>query len=145
MLQLDSVSAHKAKKTQEWCKVNLSDITSSEEWPTYWPDLNPMDYSWVCDGSILVLPIISPLGNYLICDVPPLEDTSLEVSARARGVGLSVVPARISSQSSQHCWISRLPHASALIQRDFGYVLVIQHTKQLPQIVKVDLVWQLRV
>ncbi|GFW94791.1 uncharacterized protein TNCV_4248311 [Trichonephila clavipes] len=39
--------------------------------------------------------------------------------------------------------ISPLPHASALIQRDFGRVLGIQQTKQLPHVAKVDLVWQL--
>ncbi|GFT03431.1 uncharacterized protein TNCV_2985921 [Trichonephila clavipes] len=51
--------------------------------------------------------------------------------------------ARISNQSSHHCWRSPLPHASALIQRDFGCVLGVQQTKQLPHIVKVDLVGQL--
>ncbi|GFY09055.1 hypothetical protein TNCV_4662461 [Trichonephila clavipes] len=56
-----------------------------------------------------------------------------------------VVPARISSQSSRHCWRSPLPHASALIQRDFGSVLGVQQTKQLPHVAKVDLVWQLGV
>ncbi|GFV73189.1 hypothetical protein TNCV_2374611 [Trichonephila clavipes] len=56
-----------------------------------------------------------------------------------------VVPARISSQSSRHCWRSPLPHASALIQRDFGCVLGVQQTKQLPHVAKVDLVWQLGV
>ncbi|GFY03287.1 hypothetical protein TNCV_1172461 [Trichonephila clavipes] len=56
-----------------------------------------------------------------------------------------VVPAKISSQSSRHCWRSPLPHASALIQRDFGCVLGVQQTKQLPNVTKVDLVWQLGV
>ncbi|GFU65460.1 hypothetical protein TNCV_633831 [Trichonephila clavipes] len=50
-----------------------------------------------------------------------------------------VIPARISSQSSLHCWRSPLPHASALIQRDFGCVLGVQQTKQLPHLAKVDL------
>ncbi|GFX78085.1 hypothetical protein TNCV_972391 [Trichonephila clavipes] len=54
-----------------------------------------------------------------------------------------VVSARISSQSSRHCWRSLLPHASALIQRDFGCVLGVQQTKQLPHVAKVHLVWQL--
>ncbi|GFV40689.1 hypothetical protein TNCV_3510191 [Trichonephila clavipes] len=57
----------------------------------------------------------------------------------------NVAPPRISSQSSRHCWRSRLPHASALIQRDFGCVLRVQQTKQLPHVAKVDLVWQLGV
>ncbi|GFU58911.1 hypothetical protein TNCV_2798621 [Trichonephila clavipes] len=53
-----------------------------------------------------------------------------------------VVPARI---SSHHCRRSTLPHASALIQRDFGCVLGVQQTKQLPHVAKVDLVGQLGV
>ncbi|GFT31990.1 DUF4817 domain-containing protein [Trichonephila clavipes] len=53
----------------------------------------------------------------------------------------SLVPARISSQSSHHCW--RSPHASALIQRDFGCVLRVQQTKHIPLFANVDLVWQL--
>ncbi|GFW85667.1 hypothetical protein TNCV_853171 [Trichonephila clavipes] len=53
---------------------------------------------------------------------------------------LSVVPARISSQSSRHCWRSPLPHASPLIQRDFGCDLGVQQTKQLPRVAKVKLV-----
>ncbi|GFY27451.1 hypothetical protein TNCV_2070711 [Trichonephila clavipes] len=57
----------------------------------------------------------------------------------------NVVPTRISSQSSRHCWKSPLPHVSALIQRDFGYVLGVQQTKQLPHVAKVDLVSQLGV
>ncbi|GFT38952.1 hypothetical protein TNCV_388171 [Trichonephila clavipes] len=51
----------------------------------------------------------------------------------------SVAPARISSQTSRHCWRSPLPHASELIQRYFGCVLGIQQTKQLPQFPK--LIW----
>ncbi|GFU97287.1 kinesin light chain [Trichonephila clavipes] len=55
----------------------------------------------------------------------------------------SVVPARISNQSSRHCWRSPLPHTLTLIQRDFGCVLGVQQTKQLPHVAKVDLVSQL--
>ncbi|GFS58662.1 hypothetical protein TNCV_4518201 [Trichonephila clavipes] len=54
-----------------------------------------------------------------------------------------MVPARISSQSSRHCWRSPLPHASSLIQRDVGCVLGVQQTKQLPYVAKVNLVWHL--
>ncbi|GFT22497.1 uncharacterized protein TNCV_3274581 [Trichonephila clavipes] len=54
---------------------------------------------------------------------------------------IGVVLARISSQSSLHCWRSPLPHASALIQRDIRSVLGVQQTKQLPHVAKVDLVW----
>ncbi|GFX77875.1 histone-lysine N-methyltransferase SETMAR [Trichonephila clavipes] len=53
--------------------------------------------------------------------------------------GCGVVPARISSQSSRQCWRSPLPHALALIQRDFGCVLGVQQTKQLQHVAKVDL------
>ncbi|GFX01500.1 hypothetical protein TNCV_1864731 [Trichonephila clavipes] len=49
------------------------------------------------------------------------------------------VPARISSQSSHHCWRSPLPHTPALIQRDFGCVPGVQQTKQLPHVAKVGL------
>ncbi|GFU76174.1 uncharacterized protein TNCV_1081231 [Trichonephila clavipes] len=51
-----------------------------------------------------------------------------------------MVSSRINSQSSRHCWKSSLPHASSLIQRDFGCVLGVQQTKQLPHVAKVDLV-----
>ncbi|GFY20095.1 hypothetical protein TNCV_2147881 [Trichonephila clavipes] len=53
------------------------------------------------------------------------------------------VRGHISSQSSRHCWRSSLPHASALIQRDFRCVLGVQQTKKLPHVAKIDLVWQL--
>ncbi|GFU73440.1 hypothetical protein TNCV_3052241 [Trichonephila clavipes] len=52
-------------------------------------------------------------------------------------------PARICSRSSRHCWRSQLPHASELIQREFGCVLGVQQTKQLPHVAKGDLMWQL--
>lgn len=42
--QQDSAPAHKAKRTQAWCKENLPDFISSEEWPASSPDLNPLDY-----------------------------------------------------------------------------------------------------
>ncbi|GFV95172.1 hypothetical protein TNCV_1292901 [Trichonephila clavipes] len=45
------------------------------------------------------------------------------------------------TQGSRHCWRSPLPPASVLIQRDFGCVLGVQLTKQLPHVAKVDLVW----
>ncbi|GFU76258.1 hypothetical protein TNCV_527381 [Trichonephila clavipes] len=54
-----------------------------------------------------------------------------------------VVPARISSQSSRHRWRSPLPHASALIQRDFRCVFVVQQTTQLLLVATFDQVWQL--
>ncbi|GFW42793.1 hypothetical protein TNCV_473831 [Trichonephila clavipes] len=57
----------------------------------------------------------------------------------------SVAPARISSQSSRHCWRSPLPHASALVQRDFRCVLGVQQTKQIPHVARVNLLRQLGV
>lgn len=43
--QQDSAPSHKAKKTQEWCKRHFPDFITSQEWPPYSPDLNPLDYS----------------------------------------------------------------------------------------------------
>ena len=43
--QQDSAPAHRAKKTQEWCRTHFPDFITSQEWPPYSPDLNPMDYS----------------------------------------------------------------------------------------------------
>ncbi|GFS90946.1 hypothetical protein TNCV_4192701 [Trichonephila clavipes] len=51
------------------------------------------------------------------------------------------LPESVTTQSSRHCWRSPLPHASALIQRDFGCVLGLQKTKQLLHVAKVDMVW----
>ena len=31
--------------TQDWIKDNFPNFISSQEWPPYSPDLNPMDYS----------------------------------------------------------------------------------------------------
>lgn len=43
--QLHSAPAHKAKTTQAWCRDNFPCFISSAEWPSYSPDLNPLDYS----------------------------------------------------------------------------------------------------
>ena len=43
--QQDSAPAHKARITQDWIKDNVPDFISSQEWPPYSPDLNPLDYS----------------------------------------------------------------------------------------------------
>ncbi|GFU88230.1 hypothetical protein TNCV_846231 [Trichonephila clavipes] len=48
------------------------------------------------------------------------------------------LPESVTTQISRHCWRSQLPHASALIQRDFGCVLGVQQTKKLPHVAKVD-------
>ena len=42
--QQDSAPAHKAETTQNWCRKNLPDFISSQEWPPSSPDLNPLDY-----------------------------------------------------------------------------------------------------
>ncbi|KAK6056299.1 hypothetical protein COOONC_06193 [Cooperia oncophora] len=41
----DSAPAHKAKVVQAWCKSELPDFISAEEWPASSPDLNPLDYN----------------------------------------------------------------------------------------------------
>lgn len=43
--QQDSAPSHRAKMTQQWCKGHFPNFITSEEWPPYSPDLNPMDYS----------------------------------------------------------------------------------------------------
>lgn len=45
IFQQDSAPAHRAKKTQEFCNENFPDFLTSNEWPPYSPDLNPLDYS----------------------------------------------------------------------------------------------------
>ncbi|GFW96767.1 uncharacterized protein TNCV_2848231 [Trichonephila clavipes] len=71
---------------------------------------------------------------------PPFVDVPALTICNRNGLLRRAVPARISSQSSRHCWRSPLPYTSALIQRDFGCVLEVQQTKQLPHVAKVDLV-----
>ncbi|CAJ0950349.1 unnamed protein product, partial [Mesorhabditis belari] len=46
----DDAPAHKAKKTQEWCRNNLPDFIRANEWPANSPDLNVMDF---CVWAIL--------------------------------------------------------------------------------------------
>uniref|UniRef100_A0A7I4XUD7 DDE_3 domain-containing protein n=1 Tax=Haemonchus contortus TaxID=6289 RepID=A0A7I4XUD7_HAECO len=41
----DSAPAHKAKVVQAWCKSELPDFISAEEWPASSPDLNPLDHN----------------------------------------------------------------------------------------------------
>ena len=45
VFQQDSAPAHRAKLTQNFCKVNLPGFISSQERPPYSPDLNPLDYA----------------------------------------------------------------------------------------------------
>ncbi|QQP39381.1 Uncharacterized protein FKW44_020252 [Caligus rogercresseyi] len=42
--QQDSTPAHKAKKTQDWCKGKLRDFWSWQMWPPSSQDLAPLDY-----------------------------------------------------------------------------------------------------
>jgi len=42
--QQDSAPAHKAKRTQQWCKKNFQDFWPWSKWPPSSPDLNPLDY-----------------------------------------------------------------------------------------------------
>ncbi|GFW32866.1 hypothetical protein TNCV_1774331 [Trichonephila clavipes] len=83
---------------------------------------------------------VCPRVNQLPSKETLISTTETSVAA---SLLVSVVPTRISSHSSRHCWRSPLSQASTLIQRDFGCVLEVQQTKQLPHVVKVDLVWQL--
>ncbi|XGW03855.1 hypothetical protein V3C99_015196, partial [Haemonchus contortus] len=43
--QQDSAPSHKAKIVQAWCKSELPDFISAEEWPASSPDLKPPDYN----------------------------------------------------------------------------------------------------
>ena len=52
--QQDSAPAHKARISVDFCRENLPDFISPQEWPAASPDLNPMDYSmWgILEGQI---------------------------------------------------------------------------------------------
>ena len=52
--QQDGARAHTAITTQNWCRQNLPDFISKEEWPAYSPDLNPLDcFVWgVLEGKV---------------------------------------------------------------------------------------------
>lgn len=43
--QQDSAPAHKARATQDFLRTRIPRLISSQEWPPYSPDLNPMDFS----------------------------------------------------------------------------------------------------
>ena len=43
--QQDGAPAHTAKTVQEWCKREIPDFISKDDWPPCSPDLNPMDFS----------------------------------------------------------------------------------------------------
>ena len=45
IFQQDSAPAHKARDTQQWLQQHFPGFITSQEWPPYSPDLNPMDYS----------------------------------------------------------------------------------------------------
>ena len=42
--QQDGAPSHTANITQAWCKENLTDFLTKEEWPPSSPDCNPLDY-----------------------------------------------------------------------------------------------------
>ena len=42
--QQDSAPAHKARTNQQWQETNVPDFTSTSDWPSASPDLNPLDY-----------------------------------------------------------------------------------------------------
>jgi hypothetical protein len=44
VIQQDSVPAHKAKTTQEWLRRNFLAFISAKNWPSWSPDLNPLDF-----------------------------------------------------------------------------------------------------
>ena len=45
IFQQDSAPAHKAREVQNWCQANFPGFITSQEWPPYSPDLNPLDFS----------------------------------------------------------------------------------------------------
>ncbi len=45
IFQQDSAPSHRAKTTQNWISTNFGDFITSQEWPPYSPDCNPLDYS----------------------------------------------------------------------------------------------------
>ena len=56
--QQDSAPAHRTKQTQAFCKDHFLDFISSADWPSYSPDLNPLDPSvWsVLEASVCSTP-----------------------------------------------------------------------------------------
>lgn len=45
VFQQDSAPSHRAKLTQTWCRDNLPAFINYQQWPSYSPDANPLDYS----------------------------------------------------------------------------------------------------
>jgi hypothetical protein len=44
VFQQDSAPAHKAKTTLEWLRSNILAFISTKNWPSWCPDLDPLDY-----------------------------------------------------------------------------------------------------
>ena len=42
--QQDSASSHKVRETQRFLQEKVPSFISSQQWPPYYPDLNPMDF-----------------------------------------------------------------------------------------------------
>ncbi|GFT54915.1 transposable element Tc3 transposase [Trichonephila clavipes] len=155
--------SHSARATIDLLKDTFGDRLISRFGPVNWPprscDLTPLDYFlWGYVKSLIYAETPQTLDHLednirrVIADIRPqmlekvIENwtSRLDYIRASRGSPMPeiifkiVVPARISSQSSRHCWRSPLSHALALIQRDFGCVLGVQQTKQLPHVAKVD-------
>ncbi len=43
--QQDSAPSNKEKTNQQWCRDNLPEFISTDDWPPSSPDLNPLNYS----------------------------------------------------------------------------------------------------
>ncbi|VDO88392.1 unnamed protein product [Heligmosomoides polygyrus] len=63
IFQQNSAPPHKSKIVQGWCGDKLPDFISPEEWPSYSPDLNVIDYS---------------IWSYLETEVCPEKHRSVE-------------------------------------------------------------------
>ena len=46
--QQDNAPAHASRSTNEWCVHELPGFISPEDWPSFPPDLNPMDKGLCC-------------------------------------------------------------------------------------------------
>ncbi|CAK1600741.1 unnamed protein product [Parnassius mnemosyne] len=44
IFQQDSAPAHRARSTQNWLTARRIDFIGHEDWPSYSPDLYPLDY-----------------------------------------------------------------------------------------------------
>jgi transposase len=99
--QQDSAPAHSSNATQAWCRANLPNFITKDEWPPSSPDLNPLDFS--------VWGMLEPM-------VSERQHTSIDAFKRAlirewKKLPMSMVRAAIGS------WHKRL---EAVVTRDGG-------------------------